>query len=129
MGIHAHKSTVMDCSWNKNGNWLLTASRDHLLELFDIRNLKEEMQTFRGHKKEVSCVQWHPVHEGMFASGGNDGSIMYWNVGETFRQITTAEEGGEGVEEEEDVGETTEDPGIECELQPSISHSHRYIYS
>ena len=79
--IHAHKSTVMDCSWNKNGNWLLTASRDHLLKLFDIRNLKEEMQTFRGHKKEVSCVQWHPVHEGMFASGGNDGSIMYWNVG------------------------------------------------
>ena len=79
--IHAHKSTVMDCAWNKNGNWLVTASRDHLLKLFDIRNLKEELQTFRGHKKEVSCVQWHPVHEGMFASGGNDGSIMYWNVG------------------------------------------------
>ena len=50
------------------------------------------------------------------------------NRGETFRQITTAEE-GEEVEEEEDVGETTEDPGIECELQPSISHSHHYIYS
>ena len=79
--IHAHKSTVMDCSWNKNGNWLLTASRDHLLKLFDIRNLKEELQTFRGHKKEASCVQWHPIHEGMFASGGSDGSIMYWNVG------------------------------------------------
>ena len=35
--IHAHKNTVMDCQWNKNGNWLLTASRDHLLKLFDIR--------------------------------------------------------------------------------------------
>ena len=23
----------------------------------------------------------HPVHEGMFASGGSDGSVMYWNVG------------------------------------------------
>ena len=79
--IHAHKSTVMDCAWNKNGNWLLTASRDHLLKLFDIRNLKEELQTFRGHKKEASCVQWHPVHEGMFASGGSDGCVMYWNVG------------------------------------------------
>ena len=79
--IHAHKSTVMDCSWNKNGNWLLTASRDHLLKLFDIRNLKQELQTFRGHKKEASCVQWHPVHEGMFASGGSDGCVMYWNVG------------------------------------------------
>jgi len=78
--IHAHKSTVMDCQWNKNGNWLVTASRDHLLKLFDIRNMKEEMQTFRGHKKEASSVAWHPVHEGMFSSGGSDGSIIFWNV-------------------------------------------------
>ena len=44
----------------QNGNWLLTASRDHLLKLFDIRNTKEEVQTFRGHKKEASTVAWHP---------------------------------------------------------------------
>ena len=25
-------------------------------QLFDLRNLKEEMQTFRGHKKEASAV-------------------------------------------------------------------------
>jgi polyadenylation factor subunit 2 len=60
---------------------LVTASRDHLLKLFDLRNLKEEIQVFRGHKKEASAVSWHPVHEGMFASGGSDGSILFWNVG------------------------------------------------
>ena len=58
--LHAHKNTVMDLAWNQNGNWLLTASRDHLLKLFDIRNTKEEVQTFRGHKKEASTVAWHP---------------------------------------------------------------------
>jgi len=79
--LHAHKSTVMDIKWNANGNWLLTASRDHLLKIFDIRNTKEEMQTFRGHKKEVATAAWHPVHEGIFASGGSDGSIMFWSVG------------------------------------------------
>jgi WD40 repeat protein len=78
---HAHKSTVMDLKWNDNGNWLVTASRDHLLKLFDLRNLKEEFQVFRGHKKEASAVSWHPVHEGLFASGGSDGSILFWNVG------------------------------------------------
>ncbi len=52
---HAHKNTVMDVKWNANGNWVLTASRDHLVKLYDIRNLKEEMQTFRGHKKEATC--------------------------------------------------------------------------
>ena len=39
------------------------------------------MQTFRGHKKEVATAAWHPVHEGIFASGGSDGSIMFWSVG------------------------------------------------
>lgn len=51
---HAHKNTVMEVKWNLNGNWLLTASRDHLCKLFDIRNLKEELQVFRGHKKEAT---------------------------------------------------------------------------
>ena len=51
---HAHKHTVMELKWNRNGNWLLTASRDHLIKVFDIRNLKEEMQTFKGHKKEAT---------------------------------------------------------------------------
>ena len=34
----------MDIKFNRNGNWFLTASRDHLIKLFDIRNLKEERQ-------------------------------------------------------------------------------------
>jgi len=79
--LHAHKSTVMDVKWNNNGNWLVTASRDHLLKLFDIRNLSMEVQTFRGHKKESSSVAWHPYHEGLFCSGGSDGAILFWHVG------------------------------------------------
>lgn len=79
--LHAHKSTVMDVKWNDNGNWLVTASRDHLLKLFDLRNLSQEVQTFRGHKKEASSVAWHPNHEGLFCSGGSDGAILFWHVG------------------------------------------------
>ncbi|KAB5535894.1 hypothetical protein PHYPO_G00123180 [Pangasianodon hypophthalmus] len=79
--LHAHKNTVMEVKWNLNGNWLLTASRDHLCKLFDIRNLKEELQVFRGHKKEATAVAWHPIHEGLFASGGSDGSLLFWNAG------------------------------------------------
>ncbi|ESN93260.1 hypothetical protein HELRODRAFT_115778 [Helobdella robusta] len=78
--IHAHKHTVMDLKWNRNGNWLLTASRDHLLKLFDVRNMKEEVQLFRGHKKEATTIAWHPIHESLFASGGSDGAILYWLV-------------------------------------------------
>lgn len=49
----------MEVKWNLNGNWLLTASRDHLCKLFDIRNLKEELQVFRGHKKEATGESEH----------------------------------------------------------------------
>lgn len=58
---HAHKNTVMEVKWNLNGNWLLTASRDHLCKLFDIRNLKEELQVFRGHKKEATGEAEEPA--------------------------------------------------------------------
>ncbi|MEQ2171302.1 WD repeat-containing protein 33 [Goodea atripinnis] len=60
--LHAHKNTVMEVKWNLNGNWLLTASRDHLCKLFDIRNLKEELQVFRGHKKEATVAPRQQVH-------------------------------------------------------------------
>jgi WD40 repeat protein len=44
----------MALKWNRhNDNWLISASRDHFCKLFDIRNLKEEVQCFRGHKKEA----------------------------------------------------------------------------
>lgn len=94
---HDHKNSVTSVQWNKNGNWLLSGSRDHVIKLYDIRMLKE-VQSFRGHKKEVTCklilifyslktiiliylaIAWHPVHEGLFASGGGDGSLGYWLV-------------------------------------------------
>ena len=53
--LHAHKNTCMDVKWNKNGNLFLTASRDHLIKLFDVRNLREDVQTYKGHRKEVVC--------------------------------------------------------------------------
>ncbi|VDM67529.1 unnamed protein product, partial [Strongylus vulgaris] len=69
----------MAVDWNRNGNWLLTAGRDHLVKLYDIRTMKE-MYSYKGHKKEVTAVAWHPIHEGLFVSGGGDGSIAYWLV-------------------------------------------------
>ncbi|KJH52014.1 WD domain, G-beta repeat protein [Dictyocaulus viviparus] len=88
--LQDHKSSVMAVDWNKNGNWLLTAGRDHLVKLYDLRCMKE-MYSYKGHKKEVTCtiitshiavsaIAWHPIHEGLFVSGGGDGSIAYWLV-------------------------------------------------
>ena len=57
---HAHKATVMDVKWNGNGNWLATASRDHLIKLFDIRTMKE-LWVLKGHKKDVNSMLIIPL--------------------------------------------------------------------
>ena len=36
----------------------------------------------RAHKKEASAVAWHPVHEGLITTGGSEGSLIFWLVGE-----------------------------------------------
>lgn len=78
--LYGHKNTVSKVSWNDNGNWLLTASRDQLIKLYDIRAMKE-LVSLKGHHKEVTSLAWHPLCESIFASGGMDGTLLFWNVG------------------------------------------------
>ena len=51
---HGHKNTITSVKWNKNGNWLLTGSRDQFVKIFDIRAMKE-LATYKSHRKEVNC--------------------------------------------------------------------------
>lgn len=79
--LYGHKNTVTKVAWNDNGNWLLTSSRDQLIKLYDIRAMRE-LCSLKGHHKEVTSIAWHPVYETVFASGGMDGTLIYWNIGE-----------------------------------------------
>ena len=78
--LYGHKNTVTKVAWNDNGNWLLTASRDQLIKVYDIRAMRE-LCSLRGHHKEVTSLAWHPLYESVFASGGMDGTLLYWNIG------------------------------------------------
>jgi len=83
--LHDHKNSVTSVQWNKNGHWLLTGARDHLIKLYDIR-MMSELYTFKGHRKEVTALAWHPIHETLFVSGGGDGSVGYW-LAEPFTEL------------------------------------------
>lgn len=78
--LYGHKNTVTKVAWNDNGNWLLTASRDQLIKVYDIRSMRE-MCSLKGHHKEVTSIAWHPIFESVLASGGMDGTLLYWNIG------------------------------------------------
>lgn len=69
-------------SWNKNGNWLATGSKDGLCKIFDIRTLRE-METLRGHNSDVTSINWHPQNENLLSSGGYNGSIIHWIINHT----------------------------------------------
>ncbi len=75
-----NKQNTTQVAWNDNGNWLLTASRDQLIKLYDLRTLKE-FATMKGHSREVTSLAWHPVYEKLFLSGSYDGMLLYWQVG------------------------------------------------
>ncbi|KAI9178937.1 pre-mRNA cleavage and polyadenylation factor (CPF) complex subunit [Blastocladiella emersonii ATCC 22665] len=90
--LHGHKNTIHAVSWNRNGNWLLSGSRDQNIKIFDIRSMRE-MANFKGHPKEVCSVAWHPHHETLFASGGSEGSLLWWLADRTegpISQVLTA---------------------------------------
>jgi polyadenylation factor subunit 2 len=55
----------------------------------------KEMFTFKGHRKEVTSISWHPWHEKLFVSGSYEGGILFWLVGNEKPQgsIPQAHEG------------------------------------
>ena len=42
---------------------------------------RRELCSLKGHNKGVTSIAWHPLYESVFASGGMDGTLLYWNIG------------------------------------------------
>ncbi|KAG8835942.1 pre-mRNA cleavage and polyadenylation factor (CPF) complex subunit [Serendipita sp. 399] len=78
--LHQHKNTIQALAFSPylDGNYLAAGSRDQSLSVFDIRAMKE-LRMYRGHKREVCSVAWHPVHA-ILASGGSEGDLLYWDL-------------------------------------------------
>ena len=76
---------AVQCTWNPNGNWLLSCGRDALCLVFDIRT-QQAVGQYKGHAKEVCSAAWHPWHEDMWVSGGHDGDMLFWLLGQDTPQ-------------------------------------------
>jgi hypothetical protein len=75
------KKDVTNISFNQNGNWLASGGKDAYVRVFDIRMCKE-IEAKKGHNCDVSSLAWHPVHESVLVTGGYNGSLIYWVVGQ-----------------------------------------------
>lgn len=77
--LHGHTQPIVNVKWQRNGNTFLSASRDCTIRLWDMRKMKE-IVNFQGHTKDVTRIRWHPTHDDLFASCGNDGLVAFWVV-------------------------------------------------
>ena len=80
-------------SWNAiRSGYILASSNDHNIAFWDITEVEKHktnlmpLKIFEGHTDVASDVQWHPQHEAMFASVGDDGFLLLWDT----RQPKTA---------------------------------------
>lgn len=92
--MHGHKGTVTSAAWASNGNWVLTGSRDQTCKVYDVR-MQAELSTFTGQNDEIIKVSWHSLHEELFVSTGQHGSLSFWLVGRAGSQaeVRRAHEG------------------------------------
>ncbi|KAH3823229.1 hypothetical protein DPMN_125028 [Dreissena polymorpha] len=49
-----------------------------------------------GGRAEQASVAWHPINEQMFASGGSDGAVMFWEAG-TEKEVGSMEEAHDAI--------------------------------
>jgi polyadenylation factor subunit 2 len=53
----------------------------------------KELCSLKGHHKEITSLAWHPIFESVFASGGMDGTLIYWNIGPKGSEEPAVSEG------------------------------------
>lgn len=60
---------------------LATISTDSpLIRILDVRQPGQALLELRGHGAAVNCIEWSPNRRGMLASGGDDSTVLIWDL-------------------------------------------------
>jgi len=90
--LKGHNHFISDIDVSSDGNYVISASWDCLLKLFNTQSGKATTK-FIGHKKDVLSVRFSPDNRKII-SCGRDKSINLWNnVGELKQEIIGAHKG------------------------------------
>lgn len=79
--LDAHPEAVNCLAFHPKHDVLVaTGSNDKTVAMWDLRYLKQKVQSFEGHKDIVNKLEWHPTWPHMLASSSNDRRIIIWDI-------------------------------------------------
>eukprot|EP00592_Proboscia_alata_P029984 CAMPEP_0194443874 /NCGR_PEP_ID=MMETSP0176-20130528/126957_1 /TAXON_ID=216777 /ORGANISM="Proboscia alata, Strain PI-D3" /LENGTH=911 /DNA_ID=CAMNT_0039270187 /DNA_START=155 /DNA_END=2893 /DNA_ORIENTATION=+ len=79
--VDAHDADINSLAFNPVNEFLLvTGSADKTCALWDLRNLKQRLQTLVGHTDQVFRVEWSPFNESVLGSCGADRRTNVWDL-------------------------------------------------
>ncbi|XP_044450722.1 uncharacterized protein [Triticum aestivum] len=84
----AHDDCIMCLVVNPTHSFLLSASDDHKIKLWDWANEWQCTRTFEGHDDTVTQVMFNPRHSESFASASLDHTVKIWNIHSETCNIT-----------------------------------------
>ncbi len=75
-----HRDAINALAFNPTSEFTIaTASADHTIGLWDMRDVKEKLHTLEGHNDAVTSLAWHPRDAGILGSGSYDRRIIFWD--------------------------------------------------
>lgn len=70
-----HFGEICGLSWNSNGWTLASGGNDNLVNVWDIRSLKDPVITMQEHKAAVRALGWCPWKSSLLGTGGGSGDM------------------------------------------------------
>lgn len=90
---NAHQGDINCCDFGGvREHCIATGGSDSVVRIWDRRFLKnaqneqKPLRTLQGHTNEITNLMWNRHVTDVFASGGEDGQVLVWNVGEPDRR-------------------------------------------
>ncbi|TKA60019.1 hypothetical protein B0A55_10920 [Friedmanniomyces simplex] len=62
------------------------ASDSNIIRILDVRQPGTALLELRGHQGSLNTIEWSPSRRGMLASGGDDSTVLVWDLLNTSNQ-------------------------------------------
>ncbi|KAK1793337.1 hypothetical protein P4O66_011725, partial [Electrophorus voltai] len=78
--FNGHLNIVYDLCWTRDDGYLLSASSDGTVRVWNVERLQALAQKILPHPSFLYCVQCHPHMQNLVVTAGYDGLLRVWNL-------------------------------------------------